>query len=75
MTFFNFLTEDQQAWRDNCFKFMEKQITRGRQIYIEGTSPEFHEVNATTATPLNQLPYDALTPGSKGLEKILSRFR
>jgi hypothetical protein len=32
-------------------------------------------VNATTQTPLNQLPYDALTPGSQGLNKILSRFR
>ncbi|GAB3079883.1 acyl-CoA dehydrogenase family protein [Intrasporangium mesophilum] len=44
MTFFNFLTEDQQAWRDTCFKFMEKQITReyirecdmGREYYHEG---------------------------------------
>jgi alkylation response protein AidB-like acyl-CoA dehydrogenase len=44
MTFFNFLTEDQQSWRDTCFKFMEKQITReyirecdmAREYYHEG---------------------------------------
>jgi 2-oxoglutarate ferredoxin oxidoreductase subunit beta len=44
-------------------------------IYIDKHSPEFHEVNDTTATPINQLPYASLTPGSKGLEKILGRFR
>jgi alkylation response protein AidB-like acyl-CoA dehydrogenase len=44
MSFFNFLTEDQQEWRDNCFRFMEREITReyirekdkAREYYYEG---------------------------------------
>ena len=42
-------------------------------IYIDESSPDFHQVNGTTATPINQLPYAKLTPGAKGLEKILGR--
>ena len=44
MGFFDFLDEDQQAWRDNCYRFMERQITREyirecdmeREYYFEG---------------------------------------
>ena len=44
MSFFNFLTEDQQVWRDNCMRFMEREITReyvrecdmAREYYFEG---------------------------------------
>jgi acyl-CoA dehydrogenase len=44
MSFFNFLTEDQQEWRDNCYRFMEREITReyvrecdmAREYYFEG---------------------------------------
>ena len=65
--------------RGQAFNYLREKLAQNEYvtglIYIDGNSPEFHEVNATTATPLNQLPYDALTPGSKGLDKILSRFR
>jgi 2-oxoglutarate ferredoxin oxidoreductase subunit beta len=44
-------------------------------IHIDEAGPDFHDVNKTTATPVNQLPYEKLTPGAKGLEKILSRYR
>ena len=44
-------------------------------IYIDEAGADFHDVNKTTATPINQLPYEKLTPGSKGLEKIMSRYR
>ena len=36
---------------------------------------EFHEVNGTPDAPLNSIPYEVLSPGSKGLEKILARYR
>jgi alkylation response protein AidB-like acyl-CoA dehydrogenase len=44
MTFFNFLTEEQQDWRTNCFHYMERAITReyirecdmAREYYHEG---------------------------------------
>jgi hypothetical protein len=32
-------------------------------------------VNSTPAAPLNSLRYETLSPGSKGLEKILARYR
>jgi hypothetical protein len=32
-------------------------------------------VNATPDFALNCLPYEALSPGAKGLEKILARYR
>ena len=36
---------------------------------------EFHDINATPDEALNSLPYEKLSPGSKGLEKILARYR
>jgi 2-oxoglutarate ferredoxin oxidoreductase subunit beta len=41
----------------------------------ESASHEFHQVNSTPAAPLNSIPYETLSPGSKGLEKILARYR
>jgi 2-oxoglutarate ferredoxin oxidoreductase subunit beta len=41
----------------------------------EQAQHEFHQVNSTPAAPLNSIPYEALSPGSKGLEKILARYR
>src|ERR1700758_1284207 len=44
-------------------------------LYVEESQSEFHDINATPDAPLNSLPYEALSPGSKGLEKILARYR
>ncbi len=46
-------------------------------IYLDvsGERPEFHQVNGTPQEPLNSLPYEALSPGSRGLAKILERYR
>jgi 2-oxoglutarate ferredoxin oxidoreductase subunit beta len=44
-------------------------------LYVEESGSEFHDINATPDAPLNSLPYEAVSPGSKGLEKILSRYR
>jgi 2-oxoglutarate/2-oxoacid ferredoxin oxidoreductase subunit beta len=41
----------------------------------EGGRREFHQVNGTPEEPLNSLPYEVLTPGSKGLARILARYR
>jgi hypothetical protein len=42
---------------------------------VEGSQSEFHDINGTPDAPLNSLAFEALSPGSKGLEKILSRYR
>jgi 2-oxoglutarate ferredoxin oxidoreductase subunit beta len=44
-------------------------------LHMEPSQREFHELNGTPDEPLNSLPYEKLSPGSKGLDKILSRYR
>ena len=44
-------------------------------LHVEPSQNEFHEVNATPDAPLNSVPYETLSPGSKGLEKVLARYR
>jgi 2-oxoglutarate ferredoxin oxidoreductase subunit beta len=44
-------------------------------IHIDERSPEYHEVNGTSATPINQIAYEKLNPGSAALTKIMSRYR
>lgn len=44
-------------------------------LYLDADSRDFHAANDTSDTPLNQLPYEKLSPGAAGLEKILSRYR
>jgi 2-oxoglutarate ferredoxin oxidoreductase subunit beta len=65
--------------RGKAFNYLRDKLAQNEYvtglIYIDESSPDFHEMNGTTATPINQLPYSQLTPGSKGLEKILSRYR
>jgi 2-oxoglutarate ferredoxin oxidoreductase subunit beta len=44
-------------------------------LYLEQKDQEFHDINETPAAPLNSIPYSKLTPGSRGMDKILARFR
>jgi hypothetical protein len=44
-------------------------------IYINEQSADMHDMNRTPKAALNQFPYEKLTPGTKGLEKIMSRYR
>jgi 2-oxoglutarate/2-oxoacid ferredoxin oxidoreductase subunit beta len=65
--------------RGKAYNYLRDKLSQGEYvtglIYIDEKSPEFHEVNATTETPINQLPYEKLSPGSGGLEKIMARYR
>ena len=44
-------------------------------LFVEPSQNEFHALNATPDAPLNSIPYEKLSPGSEGLEKILDRYR
>jgi 2-oxoglutarate ferredoxin oxidoreductase subunit beta len=44
-------------------------------LYLDAPQHEFHQVNGTPDAPLNSIPYESLSPGSKGLEKVLARYR
>ena len=65
--------------RGKAYTYLRDKQAQGEYltglIYIDETSPEFHEVNGTTASPVNQLGYEKLSPGKAGLAKIMSRYR
>ncbi|HET7221208.1 MAG TPA: 2-oxoacid:ferredoxin oxidoreductase subunit beta [Vicinamibacterales bacterium] len=44
-------------------------------LYLSPDSHDLHEQNHTVATPLAQVPYDQLCPGSAELEKLQRSFR
>jgi 2-oxoglutarate ferredoxin oxidoreductase subunit beta len=44
-------------------------------LFVDPAQREFHDVNATPDTPLNQLPYAVLNPGKDVLTKTMARFR
>ena len=44
-------------------------------LHLSPDDSEFHVTNKTPDTPLNQLPFDRLSPGSKALEKLMARYR
>jgi 2-oxoglutarate ferredoxin oxidoreductase subunit beta len=65
--------------RSNALEYLRRKQAEGEYVtgllYIDPQSEEFHAVNGTTSTPLNQLPYAKLTPGSQAMGKILSKYR
>ncbi len=44
-------------------------------LFVEPSGSEFHDVNGTPDEALNSVAFEKLSPGSKGLEKILARYR
>src|SRR5262245_19808130 len=43
-------------------------------LFIDEKSPDMHDLNATIETPLAQLPFEKLCPGSAVLDKIQAAF-
>jgi len=44
-------------------------------LYIDEGEPDMHGLNRTTATPLNEVPYERLCPGAEKLNALQQRFR
>lgn len=65
--------------RANVFQFLHEQQTRGviptGLLYLDASVPDMHEMNHTTATPLVQVPFESLCPGSEALAKLMEGFR
>jgi len=59
--------------------YIQEHMKKGEYLtgllHVEPSQREFHELNGTPDEPLISVPYEKLSPGSKGLDKILSRFR
>jgi len=44
-------------------------------LFVDEQIPDLHEANNTTETPLSQMPYEKLCPGSAALEAVQEEFR
>ncbi len=65
--------------RAGAFKYLRDRFNSGEittgLLYIDEERDEMHELMGNVDVPLAQLPYEILTPGSKELPKILSRYK
>jgi 2-oxoglutarate/2-oxoacid ferredoxin oxidoreductase subunit beta len=55
-------------------RLRKQEYLTGLLHYSDG-QPEMHAVNGTPDTPLNELPYSVLGPGSAKLGALLARYR
>lgn len=65
--------------RANVFHYLQEQQTQGviptGLLYLDPSVPDMHEMNNTSDTPLVQVPFESLCPGSGALEKLMEDFR
>jgi len=67
------------ANRGHALEYLRNRQAEGEYVtgllFMDTESRDFHTVNQTTQTPLNQLPYSVLNPGQAQLDKMLNRYR
>ena len=65
--------------RSTAAAYIQERMKVGEHLtgllYIEESQRDFHDINGTPDAPLNSLPFESLSPGSKALEKVLARYR
>ena len=65
--------------RDTTYAYIRERQQAGEVatglLYLSADSSDMHEQSNTVATPLVQVPYEHLCPGSAELEKLQKRFR
>jgi 2-oxoglutarate ferredoxin oxidoreductase subunit beta len=65
--------------RANVYHYMQEHQTRGviptGLLYLDESVPDMHEMNNTSDTPLVQVPFESLCPGSRALEGLMEDFR
>jgi 2-oxoglutarate ferredoxin oxidoreductase subunit beta len=44
-------------------------------LFVDESVPDLHEANHTTDTPLSQMPFEKLCPGSQTLDELQAEFR
>ena len=44
-------------------------------LYVDPNAPDMHELNQTAETPLRDLPYEKLCPGSQALAELMNEYR
>jgi 2-oxoglutarate ferredoxin oxidoreductase subunit beta len=65
--------------RAKVFQYVQEKQTQGviptGLLYLNESVPDMHEMNNTSDTPLVQVPFESLCPGSGALEKLMEDFR
>ncbi|HEX8724514.1 MAG TPA: 2-oxoacid:ferredoxin oxidoreductase subunit beta [Gemmatimonadaceae bacterium] len=65
--------------RDAAYAHVRRHQERGEVVtgllYIDERSRDLHELNRTAATPLVELPFDALCPGNAALQELQADYR
>jgi 2-oxoglutarate ferredoxin oxidoreductase subunit beta len=65
--------------RSRAYAYLQERQRRGEiptgLLYIDEKSADMHDVNATVKTPLVQLPFDELCPGSAALDAFQAAYR
>ena len=65
--------------RAKVFQYLQEQQLQGviptGLLYLDMTVPDMHEMNNTSDTPLNELPFESLCPGSAALDRLMEDFR
>jgi len=65
--------------RAKVFQYIHEAHTRGviptGLLYLDESVPDMHEMNHTSDTPLVQVPFESLCPGSGALETLMEDFR
>jgi 2-oxoglutarate ferredoxin oxidoreductase subunit beta len=65
--------------RDAAYGYVRRLQAQGEVptglLYIDQSVPEMHAVNGTVETPLVELPFEALCPGSSALAELQKEFR
>jgi len=60
-------------------QYLQERQTQGviptGLLYLDESVPDMHEMNNTTDTPLVEVPFESLCPGSGALEKLMEDFR
>ena len=65
--------------RDRAYSYIRDRQREGELVtgllHLSSDSRDLHDQSETVDTPLTQLPYDVLCPGSAELDKLQKRFR
>lgn len=65
--------------RSDVLHYLEQQRARGEVVtgllFINGELPDMHKIYGTAHTPLKDIGFDRLNPGSAALEKLQKRMR
>jgi 2-oxoglutarate/2-oxoacid ferredoxin oxidoreductase subunit beta len=65
--------------RRKVYDYLQEHQSRGEVptglLYLDESSPDLHELNATPEQALSKVPFEKLCPGAKKLEELMEDFR